>query len=101
MSNFKKCDTCKEWHWTDKECNPIYSVYFEEYMGDESKSIRASSHENAALKFAQYYNTNADYCLMNENIEVKVERDGVVKFFNVGAEPDIHYSSEEINELSK
>ena len=100
MNNYKKCDKCHEWHWTNSKCNPEYLVYFEEYMGDEPKKMIASNHEDAALKFAQYYNTQNDYCLMNENIEVKVEKDGVVKFFVVGAEPDIHYSSSEIEERS-
>jgi hypothetical protein len=100
MNDYKKCDKCHEWHWTNSECEPEYLVYFEDYMGDEPKKIRASNHEAAALKFAQYYNTQNDYCLMNENIEVKVEKDGVIKFFKVGAEPDVHYSSSEIEGLS-
>ena len=99
MSEFKKCDKCKEWHSTEFGCRPEYLVYFEEYMGDEPKIIRASNHEDAALGFAQYYNTKNDYCLMNKTISVKVEKDGVVKFFKVGAEPDVHYSSSEIKEL--
>lgn len=69
-------------------------------MGDEPKKIRATNHEDAARGFAQYYNTQCDYCLMNETIEVKVEKDGVVKYFKVGAEPDVYYSSSEIDGLS-
>lgn len=100
MRDFKKCEQCHEFHWTDRACDPEYFVYFEEYMGDEPKIIHATSHEDAALKFAQYYNTRNDYSLMNKSIEVKVEQDGVIKFFNVGAEPDVHYSSSEIEGLS-
>ena len=81
MNNFKKCEICHEWHWSDSKCEPEYSVYHDEYMGDEPKIMRASSHEDAALKYAQYYNTRNDYCLMNEDIKVKVEKDGVVEFF--------------------
>ena len=98
MKDFKRCDICNDYHWDDENCKPIYEVYHEDYLGDESKTIRAMSHEDAAQTYARYY--NEDYSLMNENIEVKVEKDGVTKFFCVGAEPDIHYSSEEIDSIT-
>ena len=100
MNNYKKCDKCHEWHWTESMCDPKYSVYFEEYLGDEPKLIRAPSHEDAALKFAQYYNTSNDYCLLNDTIDIKVEKDGIVKYFKVGAEQDIRYTSSEIEGIS-
>ena len=96
MNKYEKCDTCREWHWTESKCSPEYLVYFEDYMGDEAKEIRANTHESAALKFAEWYNTQNDYCLMNETIDVKVEKDGIVKNFSVSAEPDVHYSSKEL-----
>ena len=98
MKDFKKCEVCKEWHWTDKQCDPEYLVYHEDYMGDEPKSVRAFDHEEAAIKYGQWYNQD-DYDLMNETIQVKVEKDGEIKFFEVGAEPEIHYSSKEIDKL--
>jgi hypothetical protein len=97
MNDFKKCDNCHDWHWTNESCKPEYLVYYEDYMGDEPKLIHALSHNDAALKFAQYYNTRTDYSLINDSIDVKVEKDGIIKFFNIGAEPDIYYSSTEIN----
>jgi hypothetical protein len=100
MSNYRKCDNCNEWHWTETDCNPEYMVYYEPYMGDDPKIIKASNHENAAIRFAEYYNTQCDYCLMNEFIEVKVEKDGIIKYFSIGAEPSIYYSSSEIENLS-
>ena len=100
MRDYKKCEICKEWHWTNDRCLPEYFVYHEEYMGDEAKSIRASGHESAALKYGEYYNRDGDYCLMDgSTIKVKVEKDNVIKFFEIGAEPDIHYTSNEINSL--
>ena len=30
MNNYKKCDKCHEWHWTNSECVPEYLVYFDE-----------------------------------------------------------------------
>lgn len=99
MKDFKKCEECKEYHWGDEKCSPEYFVYHEEYMGDESKSVRAFSHEGAALKYGEYYNQD-DYPLMDgDTIKVKVEKGGVIKFFEVGAEPDIHYSLTEIDAL--
>ena len=95
MRSYSKCEICNEWHWDSKKCLPEYLVYHEDYLGDESKTVRASSHENAAIKYAEYYNQD-DYPLMNDIIEIRVEKDGIVKFFKVGAEPDVHYYSEEI-----
>lgn len=101
MSNYKRCEKCKDWHWIDEHCLPEYLVYHEEYRGDEPKAVRAVSHEYASVIYGEYYNQD-DYPLMDGNtIKVKVEKDGVVKYFEVGAEPDIHYSSTEIETLEK
>lgn len=99
MCKYKRCDKCHEWHYNSSDCKPEYLVYYEDYMGDEPMKMRALSHQDAALKFAEYYNTYCDYCLMNESIIVKVEKDSIIKFFEVGAEPDVHYSSNEINDI--
>lgn len=98
MRNFNKCNDCGEWHWDNDNCVPEYSVYHEEYMGEEAKSVRAHSHESAAIKYAEYYNQD-DCPLMNNTVQIKVEKDGLIKYFEVGAEPDIHYSSTEIDKL--
>ena len=98
MRNYRKCNTCNEYHWTNEPCAPIYFIYHEEYLGDEPKEIRAYHHEGAAQKYGEYYNEN-DYPLMNgDTIKIKVEHDGVVEFYEVGAEPDIHYTTNEIKE---
>jgi len=97
MSNFNRCEVCKEWHWKNEKCAPEYFVFHDEYLGDEAKSVRAYSHEEAASKYGQYYDEE-DYPLVDgETIKVKVEKDGVIKFFEVGAEPKIHYTSNEID----
>lgn len=92
---YQRCDNCKDWHWTNRDCDPIYLVYYEEDLGDEPFKVRASDHEDAALKFAEQYNTQSDYVLMDDTIDVKVEKDGVIKFFTVGAETTINYISQE------
>jgi hypothetical protein len=71
-------------------------VYFEEYLGEEPMEIHAVDHEEAATKFGELYNTRSDYCLMDSNIEVEVKKDDVVKYFRVGAEPWVRYTSAEI-----
>lgn len=97
MANLVKCDICNKWHWSDEKCVPEYLVYFEQYLGDVPKSIRANNHENAALEFAQYYNDINEYILIDNEIKVMVEKDGIIKHFVVSAERDIHYSSTEID----
>lgn len=97
---FKECKTCGAYGFRmeNHTCDPIYLVYHPDYMGDDPKEIRASTHEDAALLYAQDYNTRNDYCLMNESISVKVEKDGKIEFWRVGAEPDVHYTSQEASE---
>ncbi len=55
----------------------------------EEHSLYARHAEAAALKYAEESNTNGDYYLMNETVEITV--DG--KPFSIGAEPDVHYSA--------
>ena len=87
------CIICGEFHYTDTKCADEYLVYHEEDSGDEPHVIRAWHHEAAALKYGEHYNTYSDYALMNETIDLKVERNGEVEYYRVGAEPDIYYSS--------
>jgi hypothetical protein len=96
MPEYKHCKTCDEFHYTDIPCSPIHLVWHEDYMGDEPKKIYASDHRNAAIKYADFYNTHNEYTLMNDTVEVIVERDGVKKRFNISAEPDIYYTASEV-----
>ena len=96
MSRFKKCDTCNEYHWVDERCKPMYFVYHEDYLGEDYKIVRADSYEEAAEKYAIYYNSD-DYPLMNDSVEIEVEKSGVKKRFRISAEPSIHYSTEELD----
>ena len=91
-----RCDECNDWHDLDKPCAPAFEVYYED-LGEKPQIFHAYNHEDAALKFAEHYNSNGDYVLMNDSIDVKVVDDnGVAKFFRVGAEPYINYTSMEI-----
>jgi hypothetical protein len=90
---FNKCDTCKEWHWTNEPCLPEFKVFHEDHLGDDHKAVRAIDGEEAALAYAAYYNTSCGYCLMNEEIEIFVEEDGEKVKYLIGADPGISYSA--------
>lgn len=103
MSDYNKCPICNEYHWTNDPCGEKFSVYHEDYFDDEPKTIHASSFNDAALKYAKYYNGDcSDHPLLNDTIQIKVVNStGVALFFEVGAEPDIYYSSTQIESLDK
>lgn len=101
MANYTKCEQCKEYHWNNLSCNPMFKVYEPETMGDSAKTVRASDHEDAAIEFAKWYNEDGDYELMNNTIDVEVEDESGKRIkFTVGAEPDIHYSAKQIESLN-
>lgn len=93
---FTKCETCSDWHFDYDKCKPVFTVYHDEYLGEEGKPFRGIDAEDAALAYAAYYNSDGDYSLMNEEIEVEVDDNGQRVKFIVGAEPDIHYSAKQI-----
>lgn len=93
-NNYIKCDSCKEYHWTQLKCDPVFNVT---YKDGGIKEIRAYDHEEAATKFAEYYNTNSDYCLMGgDGIKISIEKDGEIKYYEVYAEVSIDYSAKEL-----
>lgn len=96
MRNYIKCESCNTYHWSDGICADGYLVYYEYYSGDEPHTINAWSFDDAACQYAEYYDVNSDYSLMNETIEIKIIHKGEVKNFRIGAELDIHYTSDEI-----
>ncbi len=94
---FKQCETCKEYHFTDRKCKPIFYFKHDDW-GEEWQEIRAVGFEDAADNFAKYYNEDADSHspLMNNTGEVLISDGETEKKFRVSAETDIRYSSEEI-----
>lgn len=97
MSDFKKCSECGEYHFVNQDCEPAWKVFYEPWLGDDFKIVRALDEEDAAIRFGAYYNERADYALMNETIEVFVENgDGEKVKYKVSAEPSINYSASTI-----
>lgn len=54
----------------------------------------ADSAKKAAMSFAQYYNEDGGYSLINSEIEITV--DGVP--YLIGAHADVHYSANEVKD---
>lgn len=89
--NFIRCKECKEHHFDNEPCKPVYQVFHEEYNGDDAYIYRADSMQEAAQKYAMYYNQD-DYSLMNESIKVKVQApNGDIKWFELSSEPSVYY----------
>lgn len=93
---YKQCTQCKEYHFDHEKCKPLFTVYHEDYLGEDGKAFRGIDAEGAALAYAEYYNSRADYCLMNEEVEVEVDDNGQRVKFVVSAQPDIYYTAKQI-----
>ena len=86
MSDYIKCERCEEYNFitTGRECQCKPFTVIED--GEEYLMYGHDS-EGVALKFAE--ESNQDYELMGESIEITVNGDK----FTISAEPDIHYSA--------
>lgn len=93
--NYEKCIQCTKWHWTNEHCADEYQVYHEDYNGDEPISVRGYGFNDAAETYATDYNSEGD--LMNETATIKIVKGGTVKWFSIGAEPSVHYTTDEIS----
>lgn len=89
----KWCNKCGEAMFTilggeiEKcKCSEFYII---DEDGEEH-SLYARDEDAAALKYAEESNTNGDYYLMNETVQITVNG----KPFSISAEPDVHYSAE-------
>ncbi len=97
MSDHKYCDKCKDFHGNNNSCEP-YIVHHEGVTGEKGEEVYAVNHYFAALRYAEDYNTNGDYRLMNDAVEISVScvKDGETSKFKISAEPSIDYSADEI-----
>lgn len=76
MSDFQKCTECGEFDWIRTHtCPPLWEVQIAEYMHDEIRTVRAHSDELAAEKFAELYDAEGDYPIVDgPATTVKVRR---------------------------
>ena len=78
-----------------------YHIVFEDWHGDEPKTIWAHSPEAAVERLAR--RVNEDDPIVNDNVfpqavEVTDEETGVSRYFQCYAEPEIHYSVHELDD---
>ena len=95
------CDKCHTiYHYTRFNSEPVTKcncVLYEIELDGEDYEQYAISPYDAAMKFAEDYNVEGEYCLMNEEELIVVKSpDGTETEFNISAEPDVHYSATEI-----
>lgn len=91
------CPECKDYHYSSEPCAPTYTVYHEDHTDDFGMLFRGHSHHEAAMKYADHYNSD-EYDLMGTTINVEVEDiHGQRKKFRLSAEPSVDYSAKEIN----
>lgn len=90
-----KCEKCGEYRFAmfggkPAVCNCKEFIVINE-DGDEYP-IRAMDEQGAALKYAEESNIEGDYYLMNESVVITING----KEFEISAEPDVHYSANEL-----
>ena len=99
MSEFIKCTICKEYHWINEKCKPIYFVNYPDYHGDEWQEVRANSHKEAAENYCDWHDSQGDYDIIGDGgldeIFIK-DAEGVVKKFSVDARAEPTYSATEL-----
>lgn len=74
-----------------------FLINYEGY-GDEWKEFEGSDHENAAREFAEDYNDEGQLVNHSMYVRVKEGEQGEVKLVAVGAEPDIFYYANEVED---
>lgn len=84
---------CTEFLITHEGDEEEFYVENPEYL--MKKGRYTPTHEAAAEAWAQWYNEDGEYALMNETVEITVSRGEETRTFIVGAEPSIDYTVEE------
>lgn len=68
------CEKCREWHWENENCPPVFLVKIPEWDGEEINdnwnTVHAHSVEHAAEKYVE--NVDDEYSCLNESITVWV-----------------------------
>lgn len=96
MSKYAICRICNEYHFDDNPCKPVYIVHHNYYTSNDGTKIHASGHEEAAIKYAKKYNSEGSL-IDADPIQVKVVHNNIEIWYEVSAEDDIHYTSDEID----
>lgn len=74
-----------------------YFIYHKEYLGDDYETIEALNHEDAAEKYAKYYNEYENLLIDGDTLIINVKNEkGKIKKFNVGTKTNIIYTLKEL-----
>lgn len=78
----------------------IYKVWMEDSSEDDACDIEATSHEFAAVKFAEAKNPERDYCFVDRDVCVLVREKSsdIVASFLVCGEPTIEFCARLVSE---
>jgi len=94
-----KCKKCGEYNFEYKPCSCMpYQVFYEEYYGEERKTIYGFSHEDVVEKVAFLLNQD-DPGFDTDIFETPIivtDLNGAEKSFNCVATVDINYNVREI-----
>ena len=86
---FRRCETCKKYHWSNLKCCPIFYFKHKDY-GDDFEEVRADDFEDAAEKFVEKYNDEGT--LLDYGKQTVIISDGKTeKTFVVYAEASVNY----------
>jgi hypothetical protein len=99
MNDFNKCKICHDYHWTNKQCEPIFNVNIPEIYDDEWIEIRASNHQEAATKACAKSDCRGDFDIVhNGGTDLVLVKDsaGEIKKFKIEARAIPDYSANEI-----
>ncbi len=85
-----RCIRCDEYRYNSTACGCKPFTVIEDDGGEAA--VYAMDEEDAALKYAETSNVENEYYLMNESVVITIND----KQFEISAEPDVHYSANEI-----
>lgn len=97
--NFNRCQTCKDWHYDNEDCRPIFMVHLYNEDGELSEGIKvhAVTHSHAARCFGVQFCYDNKHELLRRHIILDVfDLQGKMERYKVRAEPTIEYYTEKI-----
>jgi hypothetical protein len=92
---FEKCFKCNTYHFDTERCPDEFTIFEDDYLGEEGKQFRGYNFDDAAENYGKYRNDEGQ--LLDDPITVEIEDSkGNRKKFTIDAEVDIRYNVNEI-----
>lgn len=88
--NYKNCPDCHGYTDMDNHTCELYLVHHEDYTGNNPVEIYSQDFDLAAEIYAIQFNEVGD--LLDKEISLEVEKNGIRKKFTVSAEPSVYYN---------